>query len=76
MTHVGIMKFEMVHAHIKLSLCTFLMTVLSSHLGGVDMSPLTMLLKMIRWHKELENELFSPQPEESFWNRGKSNTIF
>lgn len=45
MRRVGIMKVEIVHAHIKLSLCTFLMRVLNSHLGGVDMSPLTVVFK-------------------------------
>lgn len=76
MRRVGIIKVETAHAHIKLSLCTFLMGVLNSHLGGVDMSPVTVVLKMIRWHKDLKNELFPPQPEISVWNRRKSNTVF
>lgn len=56
--HVWIIKVEILQAHIKLSLCTFLMRVLNSHLGGVDMSPLTIVFKIISWHKELRNELF------------------
>lgn len=59
MRRVWIIKVELVLAHIKLSLCTFLMRVLNSHLGGVDMYSLTMVFKIVRWHKELKNELFS-----------------
>lgn len=65
MRRVWIIKVEIVHAHIKLSLCTFLMRVLNSHRSGVDMYPLTMVFKIITCHKELENEIFSPQPEDS-----------
>lgn len=39
------MKVEIVHTHIKLSLYTFLMRVLNSHLGGVVMALLIMAVQ-------------------------------
>lgn len=59
MRHAGIMKAEIVHAHIKLSLYTFLMRALNRHLGGVDMGFLIMAVQNGQMAQRATDELFS-----------------
>lgn len=51
----GIVKVEIVHAHIKFSLYTFLTRVLNRHLGGVVMSFLIMAV---------QNNLMAPRAKD------------
>ena len=53
------MKVEIVHAHIKLSLYTFLMRVSNRHLGGVDMAFLIMAVQNDQMAQRGKDELFS-----------------
>lgn len=64
MRHAGIMKVEIVHAHIKLSLYTFLMRVLNRHLGGLD-TALLMTVQNYQMAQRAKDELLFPQHEDS-----------
>lgn len=68
------MKTEIVHAHIKLSLYTFLMRLLNRHLGGVDMALLIKAVQNDEMAQRAKGELFPST--QGLWNRMKSNTIF